>query len=67
MFVFQGVEKGIQVIVLRLPVFVYEESSYVSYTVNVYVEAAKKRSTVSYIGSGIVPEAYLLQGDMESE
>lgn len=48
----QGVDQGVQSIVLRLPIYVYNESSFVSFMVNVHVEAAKKNGFVSYIGTG---------------
>ena len=48
----QGLEKDIQVFVLRLPIYVYNESPFISFMANVQVEAAKKMQIASYIGSG---------------
>ena len=48
----QGLEQDIQVFVLRLPIYVYDESSFISFMANLQVEAAKKMQTASYIGSG---------------
>lgn len=51
----QGVEKGVRAMVLRLPLYVYDESFFGSYFVSVQVQAAKQAQAASYVGSGDDP------------
>ena len=48
----QGLEQKIRVFVLRLPIYVYDESPFNSFMSNAQVEAAKKAKSASYIDSG---------------
>ena len=48
----QGLEKNIRVFAIRLPIYVYDESPFISFMAHLQVEAAKKSESASYIGSG---------------
>ena len=48
----QGIDQGVKVFLLRLPIYVYDSSAFVSFMLNVQVEVAKKQGRVSYISSG---------------
>ncbi|KAK9813222.1 hypothetical protein WJX72_010964 [[Myrmecia] bisecta] len=48
----KGVEQGVRAIVLRLPLYVYDESFFCSGFVSIQVQAAQQARAASYIGSG---------------
>lgn len=50
--VFQGAQQGVRVAVMRLPIYVYDDSVWCSFMADVQVQAAKKAGAASYINSG---------------
>ncbi len=48
----QGLEQGVNVMIIRLPFYCYEDSSWCSFMANVQIQAAKRARIASYIGRG---------------
>ena len=48
----QGAQQGVRVAVMRLPIYVYEDSVWCSFMADIQVQAAKKAGAASYINSG---------------
>ncbi|KAK9818808.1 hypothetical protein WJX74_003099 [Apatococcus lobatus] len=47
-----GVENGVKVMVMRLPIYVYDNSFFCSFMLDVQTQAAQRSGATTYIGSG---------------